>query len=69
MRLSRMQRTLEMGEFTFDQYVGIHQRGHNVLLDLEEPVAGTMKVSDFIAKITDPKLETAKMLLMRIKPC
>ena len=48
------------GKFTFDQYVGIHQRGHNELLDLEEPVAETKKVADFIAGITDPKLETAK---------
>ena len=47
------------GKFSFDQYVGRHQQAHNELLFLEEPVAETKKVTDFLAGIRDPKLETA----------
>jgi hypothetical protein len=47
------------GKFSFDQYVGKHQQAHNELLFLEEPVAETKKVTDFLAGIRDPKLETA----------
>ena len=47
------------GKFSFDQYVGRHKQVHNELLFLEEPVAETKKVTDFIAGICDPKLETA----------
>ena len=49
------------GEFSFeDQYdVGRHQQAHNELLFLEEPVAETKKVTDFLGGICDPKLETA----------
>ncbi len=47
------------GKFSFDQYVGRHQQAHNELLFLEEPVAKTKKVTDFLAGIRDPKLETA----------
>ncbi|KAI2503960.1 Reverse transcriptase (RNA-dependent DNA polymerase) [Fragilaria crotonensis] len=47
------------GKFSFDQYVGKHQQAHNELLFLEEPVAETKKVTDFLASIRDPKLETA----------
>ncbi len=47
------------GKFSFDQYVGRHQQGHNELMFLEEPVAETKKVTNFLAGICDPKLETA----------
>jgi hypothetical protein len=47
------------GKYSFDQYVGRHQQAHNELLFLEEPVAETKKVTDFLAGIRDPKLETA----------
>lgn len=47
------------GKFSFDQYVGRHQQAHNELLFLEEPVAETKKVTDFLAGIRDAKLETA----------
>jgi hypothetical protein len=47
------------GKFSFDQYVGRHQQAHNELLFLEEPVAETKKVTDFLTGIRDPKLETA----------
>ena len=46
-------------KFSFDQYVGRHKQVHNELLFLEEPVAETKKVTDFLAGICDPKLETA----------
>ena len=46
-------------KFSFDQYMGRHKQVHNELLFLEEPVAETKKVTDFIAGICDPKLETA----------
>ena len=47
------------GKFSFDQYVARLQQAHNELLFLEEPVAETKKVTDFLAGIRDPKLETA----------
>jgi hypothetical protein len=47
------------GQFSFDQYVGKHQQAHNKLLFLEEPVAETKKVTDFLAGFCDPKLKTA----------
>jgi hypothetical protein len=40
--------------FTFDNYVEIHQGARNTLLDLNEPVPETKKVTDFLAGITDP---------------
>ena len=43
------------GKVSFDQY----QQAHNELLFLEESVVGTKKVTDFLAGICDPKLETA----------
>jgi hypothetical protein len=46
-------------KFSFDQYVGRHKQVHNELLFLDEPVAETKKVTDFLAGICDPKLETA----------
>jgi hypothetical protein len=46
------------GKYSFDQYVGWHQHAHNELLFLEDPVAETKKVTDFLAGIRDPKLET-----------
>ncbi len=49
--------------FSIDQYVARHQRAHNELLDLQEPVAESKKVVDFLAGITDPKLETAKAVI------
>ncbi|KAI2500933.1 hypothetical protein MHU86_13540 [Fragilaria crotonensis] len=45
-------------KFSFDRYVGKHQQAHNDLLFMEEPVAHTKKVTDFLAGICDPKLET-----------
>ncbi len=47
------------GKYSFDQYVRRHQRAHNEMFFLEEPVAETKKVTDSLARIRDPKLETA----------
>ena len=43
--------------FTFAQYVAIHQAGHNELADCNEPIPETKKVSDFLAGINDSSLE------------
>jgi hypothetical protein len=50
--------------FTFDNYVEVHQGAHNTLLDLNEPVPETKKVTDFLAGITDPRLSNAKDLIL-----
>jgi hypothetical protein len=50
--------------FTFDNYVEVHQGAHNTLLDLDEPVPETKKVTDFLAGITDPRLSNAKDLIL-----
>jgi hypothetical protein len=39
------------GKMTFDTYVSTHQRAHNELYRLEEPVAETKKVTDFLTGI------------------
>ena len=46
------------GKFSFDQYVGRHQKAHNTLLELDEPVPESKKVRDFMDGIHDSKLET-----------
>ena len=44
-------------QFTFAQYVSIHQAAHNELEDCGEPIPETKKVSDFLAGISDSSLE------------
>ncbi|KAI2491468.1 Reverse transcriptase (RNA-dependent DNA polymerase) [Fragilaria crotonensis] len=44
-------------QFTFAQYVAIHQAAHNELEDCNEPIPETKKVSDFLAGISDSSLE------------
>jgi hypothetical protein len=56
------------GKFSFDQYVARLQQAHNELSFLEEPVAETKKVTDFLAGIRDPKLETAIQSIMGDEP-
>lgn len=34
--------------FTFASYVTLHQLAHNELLDLDEPVSESKKVTDFL---------------------
>ena len=50
--------------FTFSNYVTLHQAAHNELLDLDEPVAESKKVSDFLKGIRDPTLITAKSVIL-----
>jgi hypothetical protein len=50
--------------FTFDQYVEMHQAAYNTLAELHEAVPETKKVADFLAGITDTKLSTAKDLIL-----
>lgn len=45
---------------TFDQHVARHQHAHNDLEELEELVAETKKVTDFLKGMSDPKLETGE---------
>jgi len=49
---------------TFDQYVEMHQVAYNTLAELNEAVPETKKVADFLARITDTKLSTAKDLIL-----
>ena len=50
--------------FTFSSYVTLHQAAHNKLLDLDEPVSETKKVTDFLKGIRDPNLNTGKSILV-----
>ena len=50
--------------FTFSNYVTLHQAAHNELLDLEEPVAESKKVSNFLKGIHDPSLVTVKSVIL-----
>jgi hypothetical protein len=45
--------------YTFDQYIADHQKGHNELLRLLEPVPETKKVNEFLENIKEPGLQTA----------
>jgi len=51
-------------QFTFDQYVEMHQEAHNTLADLQETVPENKKVTDFLSGITDPRLMNAKDLVL-----
>ena len=50
--------------FTFASYVTLHQTAHNELLDLEEPVSESKKVTDFLKGIRDPTLNTGKSIVL-----
>jgi hypothetical protein len=50
--------------FTFASYVNLHQAAHNELLDLDEPVSETKKVTDFLKGIRDPNLTTGKSIVL-----
>jgi hypothetical protein len=49
--------------YGFDAYVATHQKAHNELLALGEPVAETKKVNDFLAGITAQNLSMAKLVI------
>jgi hypothetical protein len=50
-------------KFTFDQYVAIFQTAFNDLEMYGEPVAPNKKVTDFLAGITCPELQTIKTIV------
>lgn len=50
--------------FTFANYVTLHQTAHNELLDLEEPVSESKKVTDFLKGIRDSALTTGKSIVL-----
>jgi hypothetical protein len=50
--------------FTFANYVTLHQTAHNELMDLEEPVSESKKVTDFLKGIRDPTLNTGKSIVL-----
>jgi hypothetical protein len=50
--------------FTFASYVTLHQSAHNELLDLDEPVSESKKVTDFQKGIRDPNLNTGKSIVL-----
>jgi hypothetical protein len=50
--------------FTFASYVTLHQAAHNELMDLDEPVSESKKVTDFLKGIRDPVLNTGKSIVL-----
>lgn len=50
--------------FSFDNYIARHQRAHNELLALDEPVAEGKKVKDFLRGISDPALQISKKVVV-----
>ena len=46
--------------FTYDNYVRVHQDAHNELLELNEPVPESKKVTDFLRGIQDSALQNGK---------
>ena len=50
--------------FTFANYVTLHQTAHNELLDLDEPVSESKKVTDFLKGIRDAGLNTGKSIVL-----
>ena len=49
--------------FTFQAYVHCHQKAHNILADLDKPIAETKKVTDSLNGISDPPLLLERQLL------
>ena len=50
-------------KFTMDDYILAHQTAHNTLLELDEPVPETKKVTDFMNGIQAAFLDTGKMVV------
>jgi hypothetical protein len=50
--------------FTFDNYIAVHQEAHNELLDLDEPVPESKKVTDFLKGIQDSSLQIGKTVIL-----
>jgi hypothetical protein len=54
----------DRARYHFSDYISVHQKAHNELDELGEPVSETKKVTDFMAGIQDPKAETAKAVVI-----
>jgi len=54
----------ERPRFGFSDYISVHQRAYNELLELGEPVSESKKVTDFMAGIQDSKMETSKAIVI-----
>jgi len=63
-RITVARYTGQKRNFTFDQYVEMHQNAYNTLAELDETVPETKKVTDFLAGISDPKLSNAKDMIL-----
>ena len=50
--------------YTFQNYVTLHQKAHNELEELDEPVSETKKVSEFLKYISDPTLQMGLQIVM-----
>ena len=50
--------------FSFANYVTLHQTAHNELMDLDEPVSESKKVTDFFKGIRDSALTTGKSIVL-----
>jgi hypothetical protein len=50
--------------FTFASNVTLHQAAHDELMDLDEPVSESKKVTDFLKGIRDPVLNTGKSIVL-----
>ena len=50
--------------YSFANYVSLHQEAHNELLDLDEPVPETKKVTDFLKGIQDTALAVGKSIVL-----
>jgi hypothetical protein len=54
----------ERRNYSFADYVAIHAKAHNELLELEEEVPEPKKVTDFLAGISACKMLTAKQIVL-----
>jgi hypothetical protein len=54
----------ERTRWSFTDFVTVHQEGHNVLQECNEPVAEGKKVTDFLDRISDDKMNVAKGVVM-----
>jgi hypothetical protein len=53
----------ERATFTFEHFTGLLTKAYNDLQRYGEPILESKKVRDLLAKITDPKLESAKQAI------
>ena len=50
--------------FTFANYVTLHQTAHNELLNLDEPVSESKKVTEFLKGLRDSTLNSSKSIVL-----